>query len=264
MKKVVGIRAIVVALALAVTAVTSTAETDAPAAGSPVQPRAEETSKPTYAAPQIDAAAVMQRMAELENEVRSLREELQAVKATPAVAPALRPAVLTSPQGTTGAEAAPQSAAVATPADQSKPPEPAPAEPFSYADWTWLNGNSRTKDSPLESKYFVGEFRADTHFMHSLNNPRDDSLGGSTESFRSNEFQVEQLSLGGDLRVGNVRGRILTMFGMFATTTPRNDASPGRGQWDLRDDYRYISEAWGGYHWNINHGLNIDAGIFVS
>ncbi len=54
------------------------------------------------------------------------------------------------------------------------------------------------------------------------------------------------------------------MNGMFATTTPRNDASVGRGQWDLRGAYKYVSEAYGGYHFNVNHGLNVDAGIFVS
>ena len=26
----------------------------------------------------------------------------------------------------------------------------------------------------------------------------------------------------------------------------------------------YFAEAWGGYHFNVNHGLNVDAGIFVS
>jgi hypothetical protein len=51
---------------------------------------------------------------------------------------------------------------------------------------------------------------------------------------------------------------------LFATTTPRNDASAGVGQWNLNDAYRYFSEAWGGYHFNVNHGLNVDAGIFVS
>jgi hypothetical protein len=51
---------------------------------------------------------------------------------------------------------------------------------------------------------------------------------------------------------------------LFATTTPRNDGSYGVGQWDLRGAYKYVSEAWGGYHFNVNHGLNIDAGIFVS
>jgi hypothetical protein len=32
----------------------------------------------------------------------------------------------------------------------------------------------------------------------------------------------------------------------------------------LADAYRYVSEAWGGYHWDVQHGLNLDAGIFVS
>jgi hypothetical protein len=136
--------------------------------------------------------------------------------------------------------------------------------PFAYADWTWLNGNPRTKDTPMATKYFTPEFRADVNYILDFNHPKDDSMGGSTESFRSDEVQVEQLSFGGDIRVNNVRGRFLTMYGMFATTTPRNDASPGRGQWDLADAYRYVSEAWGGYHWNVQHGLNLDAGIFVS
>ena len=52
--------------------------------------------------------------------------------------------------------------------------------------------------------------------------------------------------------------------GLFSTTTPRNDASVNRGQWNLSNAYRYFSEAWGGYHWNVSHGLNVDAGIFVS
>jgi hypothetical protein len=54
------------------------------------------------------------------------------------------------------------------------------------------------------------------------------------------------------------------MMGLFATTTPRNDASAEVGQWDLRDAYRYLSEANAGYHFDVSHGLNVDAGIFVS
>jgi hypothetical protein len=136
--------------------------------------------------------------------------------------------------------------------------------PFSEGDWTWLNSNGRVVDTPLATKYFVPEFRADVNYILDFNHPEDDTMGGSTESFRSNEFQVEQLSFGGDLRIDNVRGRFLTMFGEFATTTPRNDASYSRGQWDLADAYRYVSEAWGGYHWDKAHGINLDAGIFVS
>jgi hypothetical protein len=144
------------------------------------------------------------------------------------------------------------------------PQNTTPGAPFAYADWTWLNGTPRNKDAVWDSKFFTPEIRFDTHYVHSFNSPRDDTMGGSTEVFRSNEFQVEQISFGGDFHWQNVRGRVLTMNGMFGVTTPRNDASPARGQWDLRGAYKYVSEAYGGYHFDVNHGLNIDAGIFVS
>jgi hypothetical protein len=166
------------------------------------------------------------------------------------------------------APAGPSAAPGATPIPQVEAPAGTPAvdlqTPFADHDWTWLNGNPRTHDSPLDSKYFTGEFRADTFYGEDFNQPKDHSMGGSSEVFRSDEVQLEQISLGGDLHVGNARGRILTLFGMFSTTTPRNDASAGVGQWDVRNAYRYLAEAYGGYHFNVNHGLNVDAGIFVS
>jgi Putative beta-barrel porin-2, OmpL-like. bbp2 len=131
-------------------------------------------------------------------------------------------------------------------------------------DWTWLNSNGRVVDTPMATKYFTPEIRADVNYIFDFNHPKDDTMGGSTESFRSQEFQLEQLSFGGDFRLSNVRARFLTMFGEFATTTPRNDASYSRGQWDLSNAYKYVSEAWGGYHWDKMHGINVDAGIFVS
>jgi Putative beta-barrel porin-2, OmpL-like. bbp2 len=144
------------------------------------------------------------------------------------------------------------------------PASAGPTEPFAYADWTWLNGTARNKDVVWDSKFFTPEVRFDTNFVTSFNHPKDDSLGGSTEIFRSNEVQVEQISFGGDFHWQNVRGRVLTLGGMFGVTTPRNDGSVGRGQWDLRGAYKYFAEAYGGYHFNVNHGLNVDAGIFVS
>ena len=147
---------------------------------------------------------------------------------------------------------------------QAAPTKPEPAAPFAFADWTWLNGTARNKDTVWDSKFFTPEIRFDANYISSFNHPQDDSIGGSTETFRSNEVQIEQISFGGDFHWQNVHARILTMGGMFGVTTPRNDASAGRGQWDLRGAYKYFSEANGGYHFNVNHGLNFDAGIFVS
>lgn len=144
--------------------------------------------------------------------------------------------------------------------------EPAaqPAEPFAFGDFTWLNGNSRTKESPIGNQVFTGEFRVDTSYIHSFNNPSDHTLAGSSESGRTGELQVQQLGIGGDFHYANVIGRVMTQFGMYSTMTPRNDASTVVGQWSLQDAYRYLSEAYGGYHLDVLHGINIEAGIFMS
>src|SRR3954470_7198890 len=156
-------------------------------------------------------------------------------------------------------------AALSTPVRaQDDPAAARKAEPFAFADFTWLTGNPRTTDAPLDTKAFTGEFRADTNFTYSFNKPADDTISGSSEIFRAGEFQVTQLGIGGDLHYDNVRGRVMTQFGMYSQTTPRNDPSPARGQWNLDSAYRYVSEAYGGYHWDALHGVNVDAGIFMS
>ena len=202
-----------------------------------------------------ELAVMKARIEQLENELKSRNaSELAPMPATP-LATKATDTVPANPAAPVAQQAA---------ATTAKPEKPAPAEPFAYADWTWLNGTARNKDTVWDSKFFTPEIRFDTNFVSSFNHPKDDTLGGSTEIFRSNEIQVEQISFGGDFHWQNVRGRVLTLGGMFGVTTPRNDASVGRGQWDLRGAYKYFAEAYGGYHFNVNHGLNVDAGIFVS
>ncbi len=224
----------------------------------------------TIAAP-MNNDAVIKELAEMKARIALLEAELKANRGAGAAASAeadasaLRSAAMGSSSSMT---ADMQAAAVPPPAAAPAPPEISAERltkeaPFP-GDWTWLNSNGHQVDSPMATKYFTPEFRADANYTLDYNHPGDDSLGGSTETFRSDEWQLEQLSFGGDIRIDNVRGRVLTMNGLFATTTPRNDGSPNRGQWDLSNAYKYISEGWGGYHWDVNHGLNVDAGIFVS
>ena len=138
------------------------------------------------------------------------------------------------------------------------------SEPFAFADFTWLTGNSRTKDTPYATKFFTPEIRSDVNYTYDFRHPKDNTISGSSEIFRSSEVQLTQFGVGGDFHYNNVRARLMTQFGLYSQTTPRNDASPARGQWNLADAYRYVSEAYGGYHFNVQHGLNIDAGIFMS
>jgi hypothetical protein len=175
------------------------------------------------------------------------------VAATPAPAAAQAPAA---------------TATVATIPDALQAPPAGPAvdteTPFAVGDLGWMNGTSREKAPIFDTRFFTPEIRLDANYLYSGNHPIDHTIVGSTEEFRSGEFQIEQVSFGGDFHWNNVRARFLSMFGMFATTTPRNDASSEVGQWNLSDAYRYFSEANAGYHWNVNHGLNVDLGVFVS
>jgi Putative beta-barrel porin-2, OmpL-like. bbp2 len=136
--------------------------------------------------------------------------------------------------------------------------------PFAFADFTWLNGNARTKDTPYATKFFTPEIRSDVSYTYDFRHPQDDTIVGSSEVFRSSEVTLTDLGIGGDFHWNNVHARVLSQIGLYATATPRNDASPARGQWDLADAYRYVGEANAGYHFNVQHGLNVDAGIFLS
>ncbi|MFY9552639.1 MAG: outer membrane beta-barrel protein [Thermoanaerobaculia bacterium] len=148
--------------------------------------------------------------------------------------------------------------------EAERAPFTAKPEPFAFADFTWLTGNSRQKDFPLDGKVFSGEVRVDTAYSYSLNHPKDDTIGGSTEVFRHNEIQLTDFGIGGDFHWQNLRARLLTQYGMYSQTQPRNDASPGKGQYNLDNAFRYIGEAYGGYHIDTLNGINVDAGLFLS
>jgi len=239
------------------------ANTSEPAAAAPANTSAAGagTAAPTATAGSELSAAVETELAAMERRIEELEAALKARDAAAAAQPSaadLAALVAAQTEAAATSSSATPAATVFAPQTQTK------SDPFSKYDWTWMNSVSRNKDTPLATKYFTPEVRFDANFIEDYNQPKDHTMGGSTESFRSDEFQLEQVSFGGDIRVDNVRGRVLTMAGLFSTTTPRNDGSYGVGQWDLRGAYKYFSEAWGGYHFNVQHGLNIDAGIFVS
>ncbi len=158
---------------------------------------------------------------------------------------------------------------LATVPEALQAPEPMPANdtvtPLADVGYIgWMNGTSRESSPVFDTKFFTPEIRFDANYLQSSNHPKDHTISGSTEEFRSGEFQIEQVSFGGDFHWNNVRARFLSMYGLFAVTTPRNDASSAVGQWDLQGAYKYFSEANAGYHWDVAHGLNVDLGVFVS
>jgi hypothetical protein len=230
--------------------------------GSGAETAAQQQSN-SGSAPDSDSE-IIQELERMRNRIQQLESELKqrhaAASSTDADAMKSLPGKI---QGPASRSEAPPQPAVQTQSVASEA-KPAKAEPFAFADWTWLNGNPRTKEPAFDSKFFTPEVRVDVAYHYDFNHPKDDTISGSSEVFRSNEVGLTHLGVGGDFHFDHVRGRVLSQIGLYSTATPRNDASYSRGQWQLDNAYRYVNEAYGGYHVDALHGINVDAGIFLS
>src|SRR5271163_2507232 len=132
------------------------------------QATAADQQIPPAIAKELDA--MRKRIDELEAELKNAKAperpttSATTAKATVPVAPVVAapaaPATATS-ESSTSANTTAETAA------------PAKIEPFSDADWTWLNGNPRTKEIYWDSKFFTPEIRADTVYVYDFNHPTD-------------------------------------------------------------------------------------------
>jgi hypothetical protein len=138
-------------------------------------------------------------------------------------------------------------------------------EAFEGVDMTWANGSDRRiKNIWKDHNYFTPSVLLDVNYTYSFNNPIDNTVVGSTALARNNEIQLSALHFGGDFNFEGARARIMTQFGTRSQVVPRNDFSPYRGQYQLANVYRYLSEAYAGYHFEKWYGINVDAGLFMS
>ena len=135
---------------------------------------------------------------------------------------------------------------------------------FDFGDFSWMPGNYGAPERPFSFGPFAGELRVDASYHWDFSRPKDDTISGSSEVYRHNELQLTQLGIGGDFYYKGMQARLMTQLGLYSQGTPNEDASPGRGQWNLTNAYRYLSEAYAGYHINALYGINIQAGLFLS
>ena len=180
----------------------------------------------------MGTTAIEQELAEMKERIAALESALLKARSVPEPAPAAPPAAPAVPPAPAPA---PQPAPVIPEALQA--PESTPGvdrfTPFAYADFTWLNGTSRNKTPVLDTKWFTPEVRFDTHFMTDFNQPIDHTWAG-----RRNRSAAANSKWSRSAWAAIFTGRMCaagSCMGMFATTTPRNDASAGVGQWDLRE-----------------------------
>src|SRR5579864_956631 len=130
-------------------------------------------AKAAPAGPDVEIApAVAKQLAAMQAQIDALKAELKSRDGA-SVAPGGSPPP--APAATSEAKAVEPSAANASDdaaqAHSGAPEKPKPADPFAYADWTWLNGNPRNKDTVWDSKFFTPEIRMDIHYIQDLNHP---------------------------------------------------------------------------------------------
>ena len=150
------------------------------------------------------------------------------------------------------------------PAEVKSNPNDPHSEPFAWGDFTWLKGNARTKDTPYATEFFTPEIRVDANYTYDFRHPKDDTISGSSEVFRANEVQLTQLGVGGDFHYKNVRARLMTQFGMYSQTTPRNDASPAAASGTSTTPTAISRRPTAAITSMCMHGINVEAGIFMS
>ena len=132
--------------------------TKAQSSGSPdaAQTGAADQQVPPAVQKQLDA--MQKRIEQLEAELNARAPQGAALtsKATAAVHEV--------GDQTAPAAAAPAESALAQPAT----PENQKPAPFSFADFSWLNGNSRIKEVPFDTKFFTPEIRADVDYIYNF------------------------------------------------------------------------------------------------
>jgi hypothetical protein len=155
----------------------------------------------------------------------------------------------------------------ATPPSPPALPPSALTAPFAWADFTWMNGQSRQKDFPLKAfgDAVTLSLYLDFHYAYSGNHPRDNTLTSTASIPRHNEIGINLVSIGFDWNYRNVIGRISLQWGSMLSVVQDLDGTAARGRSLAIHNLRYIREAVAGYHFDgVGRGLNLEGGIFMS
>lgn len=142
--------------------------------------------------------------------------------------------------------------------------------PFDGYDLSWINGQNRQTDFPLTLKdkdgetILTGVAYVDAYYNYDFNRPKDNTHTISSAIGRSNEVTINMASFGLETAYKNIIGRLYVQFGQMGSIVQDLDGSIGHGRNSSINNLKYIREAAGGYHFNVMHGLNVEAGIFMS
>ncbi|QKG52258.1 outer membrane beta-barrel protein [Hymenobacter sp. BRD67] len=157
--------------------------------------------------------------------------------------------------------------------------------PFAGMDLSWVNGQNRQQNFPLQFKDQAGETVLtattflDGYYNYNFANPLDHTQTISAVTGRTQEFSLALASIGIESNYKNIIGRLWLQTGSMLNLVQETDASVLRGRNTgstigangvnvgtgiTTNNLKYIREAAAGYHFNVAYGLNLELGIFMS
>lgn len=142
--------------------------------------------------------------------------------------------------------------------------------PFENYNLRWINGQNRQQDFPLQLKDKNGEtivtgvVYLDGYFNYNFNRPKDNTQTISAVTGRANEFSIALASIGLETNYKNAIGRLWLQTGSMLHIIQETDGSVARGRNTGTGNLKFIREAAAGYHFDVNYGLNVELGIFMS
>ncbi len=143
--------------------------------------------------------------------------------------------------------------------------------PFEGMNLSWINGQSRVVNNPLVltdkktgETILTGTLYMDAYYNYNLANPIDNTQTISATIGRHNETSINLASVGVETTYKNAIGRLWVQSGSMLHIVQELDGSVNRGRNTGTGNLKFIREAAAGYHINKWHGINIEAGIFMS
>ena len=125
------------------------------------------------------------------------------------------------------------------------PPSDVALSAFAWGDFTWLNGQSRQKDFPLEAfgKAVTMSLYLDANYAFSGNHPKDNTLSGTGSLPRHNELVQNLASFGLEWNYRHPIGRVSLQYGEMLGLIQDQDGSASRGRSLSIANLKYLREA---------------------
>jgi hypothetical protein len=157
--------------------------------------------------------------------------------------------------------------------------------PFDGMDLSWVNGQNRQQNFPLQFKdkdselVLTASAYLDGYYNYNFARPLDHTQTISAVTGRAQEFSLALASIGIESNYKNIIGRLWLQTGSMLNVVQETDASVLRGRNTgttigangantgvgiTTNNLKYIREAAAGYHFNVAYGLNLEMGIFMS